>query len=945
MTPMRLRSEAEHESDSKIGSLASKGPLKKSPTKSIHSFVHLPLKSVWKYLLLGLVFHCIYILSIFDIYFKSPLVTGLPPVKPTRPAPAKRLVMFIGDGLRADKAFENDEKGQARMPFLRDEIAKQHGVWGISHTRVPTESRPGHVAMLAGFYEDVSAVTKGWKKNPVEFDHIPGRAKRAWTFGAPDIVKLFPEERVRQYYYGEEMVDFGRDAIEQDRWVFDKLKEVFEEAEKDEELGEQLRDEQVFILVHLLGLDTNGHAYRPHSPEYHANVAYVDKGIKEAVIMMERFFGDGKTAYVFTSDHGMSDGGTHGDGDPANTRCPLIVWGSGVGKPKESSVRPNKEEAELMKGWTMEGIQRRDINQADLTPLMASLIGIAIPTNSVGELPVEYIEATEEFKLRASVVNLKQLLTTYSAKEERCISQEVLFKRTFKVNGSQLSQMTSEIEGLIDKGEYDGAHAKIKKVYTLLHDGLRYYQKYDWLLLRIVISLGYVGWIVYSLIYLTRKLNGSNTVLTSSRMTLLICMSIGCLSVMYLMAKKAPIQYYAYFGFPIYFAYLVVSQSKGLVGDRSMLRMIPLILLYVLGLEVAVICFFNRSVLAFVTPLLATTMLSITENGSFFSSAIMWITSSLVGVFCLLEPIKEPNTLVWISGGLVISAFVLTINRSFFNFGGIVASVAIAYQADQAFSAKIQASPILHFGGWLIVLASLVYPIATRKSRASTSSAARLLDIFAITSAGYIMLSVSYYSSSYFIFPVNTVICRYEPLFYVLYAGPLVYLTHLLQMSKHPSNGETKLIRTLLFSYKLLAYILLAFFGTGNFASIASFSLPSVYRLITVFSPFTMSALLIYKLLIPLIFLSAAFAAILRAAKLSPMAVFLALIATIDIVTLNFFFLVRDSGSWLEIGTSISHFIIASVFSLIALLIFSLSELLITFVDYSHQGIDLKRKE
>jgi hypothetical protein len=45
---------------------------------------------------LGVILHAIYMLSIFDIYFKSPIVHGVDPVPPRFSAPAKRLVLLVG---------------------------------------------------------------------------------------------------------------------------------------------------------------------------------------------------------------------------------------------------------------------------------------------------------------------------------------------------------------------------------------------------------------------------------------------------------------------------------------------------------------------------------------------------------------------------------------------------------------------------------------------------------------------------------------------------------------------------------------------------------------------------------------------------------------------------------------------------------------------------------
>jgi phosphatidylinositol glycan class N len=118
----------------------------------------------------------------------------------------------------------------------------------------------------------------------------------------------------------------------------------------------------------LLGLDTNGHAHRPFSKEYLDNIRLVDTGIQKVVQQLEDFYHhDGKTAYVMTADHGMTDRGNHGDGHPDNTRTPLIVWGAGVAKPKPQSFI---HEDGLEKDWNITAVQRHDVEQGDIAPLM-----------------------------------------------------------------------------------------------------------------------------------------------------------------------------------------------------------------------------------------------------------------------------------------------------------------------------------------------------------------------------------------------------------------------------------------------------------------------------------------------------------------------------------------------------------------------------------------------
>jgi phosphatidylinositol glycan class N len=187
--------------------------------------------------------------------------------------------------------------------------------------------------------------------------------------------------------------------------------------------------------------------------------------------------------------------------------------------------------------------------------------------------------------------------------------------------------------------------------------------------------------------------------------------------------------------------------------------------------------------------------------------------------------------------------------------------------------------------------------------------------IFLTFSPTFIILTISWEGLFYFVFCMTVVTwVRLEHAIYVHTAGTL-------KKPKNPGvttvDGETFYYRALTLSdirVALFFFFLLqsAFFSTGNVASISTFSLDSVRRLIPVFDPFAQGALLILQILIPFAIISANLGILNRRLEVPPSALFMVVMAISDIMTLNFFFMVRDEGSWLDIGMTISHFCIAS---------------------------------
>lgn len=903
----------------------------------------------WKLLLFGLGVHLVLFYSIFDIYFKSPLVHGMSPHSSTAVAPAKRIVLFVADGLRADKFFELTKTGETRAPYLRN-IIKNVGAWGVSHTHVPTESRPGHVALIAGFYEDVSAVAKGWKENPVEFDSVFNESRHTWSWGSPDILPMFAKgvtcQHIHTYMYAPEKVDFGStDSSRLDFWVFKKVEEFFDVAHQNQTLFSQLNKDKLVFFLHLLGIDTNGHSHRPHSKEYLQNIRIVDEGIRKTEKLIEKFYQNDKlTSYVFTADHGMTNWGSHGAGDPHETLTPLVAWGAGIRGPKRTMAESSTSSDGLSEEWHLNHLQRTDVEQADIAPLMASLIGIPFPMNSVGNLPIDYLSSDLASKAEHLFTNAKQMLAQYTVKMEEIqnTSLSMAFRPFKELTPAKQAFMMRHIMRLLHAGQFEDAITESQRAIVLTLKGLQYYQTYDRFFLGASVVFSFIGWIGFVSSLLLQEYSGLVSTKSKMEMVSLLwwqknsviktCFAfLGGVTIVLLFVTSSPLMYYIYCLLTLsLWMHIALKKDIFLTSIRfasSSGQFAPIllrILAIIVGLEILIYGFFLRQMISLGLLLMAFWAPICFCWKSHKFTILGWIFSCLaVAIFPLLPVVNRDTNynFVYISGAITVILGLIAIYRTssdknifatrkveIIQLLLVVLSVYVVWSTTNSLALRNGLPQINQYISWSLLGSCFILPLFSH-----LRAVERLLSLNLAFIGTFLLMSIFY--ECFFLLSLCCLLWFWLQLECIATSSVSLSTVKLENLSfsssSLPEKGQSNLSKEdIRRAFFFVFLIFTAFFGTGNIASINSFDPASVYCFLTVFNPFIMGGLLLFKVGLPFLLVTCAFTTLHLITKAPKRILFLIVLIMSDFMGMQFFFHVRDFGSWLEIGSSISHYVI-----------------------------------
>ena len=743
------------------------------------------------------------------------------------------------------------------------------------------------------------------------------------------------------------------------------VREFFKRASSDSELRDQLSQDKIVLFLHLLGIDTNGHSHRPTSQEVIDNLRLVDREIKHMVEIIDSYFGDDKTAYIFTSDHGMINWGSHGAGLPDETMTPLICWGAGVKVATSSRHSKVNFHDSYSQKWGLGRYERVDVEQAYIAPLMSTLIGVPMPVNSEGILPLGYIHYNQCFLANSIYANARQLLEQFRVKAERTLSHSLpyAFKPYPMLSLGEMGDYKLKIRNYIREQEYQDAIELSRHLIAIVKEGVRYYHTYHRPPLMLAATLGFLGWICYTVLAILDQSVATTTTGGVGGKTYRFPLKTSVvLSTIFLLLflQTSPLLYYTYYGIAV-ITCSCVWRNKTTLGvvllraKTNLAETFKIVVAAVVALcwlELLVLSFFFRegltvgllilSLWPYITPLPATNLkLCLSWSFACFSLSVfpllpvvgrsaqfLYVTvSGLTAAVCSIYSLRNYRQFVFTP---TLGSF----HSSLLYFQTLILALSsfVPLLTNSFFSQKETIPYAINIFSWSALIFSLTTPFLGPRTLPG-----RLLHISISLYTVFILLSTSF--EAIFVLLLCTALYIWLAIEEKLAGTHINKPTSLWESSiSFRKQSGTSLLPTgntapatddcIRQVTMCLFFGILSFFGIGNIASINTFDPATVYCFLTVFSPFVMGSLILLKMVIPFVYVSCAYNCIVTLLNQSLRNGLLLVLVMTDVMALNFFFLVRDSGSWLEIGVSISHYVIAMVVCLGAVVLVGLARLL-----------------
>lgn len=163
------------------------------------------------------------------------------------------------------------------------------------------------------------------------------------------------------------------------------------------------------MVLHYLGLDHIGHKSGPRSSNMKPKQEEMDGIVRQIFTAMEQNEHLQSTLFVMCGDHGMNDAGNHGASSPGETSPALVFMSSKLKSiaPKLSAPASPRNEFDFYSA----------VEQSDIAPTVAALLGFPVSKNNLGALIPEFLPfwPLPRDKIQILMGNARQILNIVTA--------------------------------------------------------------------------------------------------------------------------------------------------------------------------------------------------------------------------------------------------------------------------------------------------------------------------------------------------------------------------------------------------------------------------------------------------------------------------------------------------------------------------------------------------